>query len=120
MEKSQGRSETEERLRERPDHDLGSDIQQQVGQGSKEAGPESGTGLLDMTGSNIDTDTTHTAQRHTRSKSNENAETLDCMYTNLDSFLNKKNEILLKLADENPDIVALCELKPKNARYLLE
>jgi exonuclease III len=42
------------------------------------------------------------------------------MYANLDVFLNKKDEITLKLNEEKPDIVDLCELKPKNARYVLD
>ena len=41
-----------------------------------------------------------------------------CLYFNADSLLNKMEEAKQVIKLENPDIVAIVEVKPKNYRYL--
>lgn len=41
-------------------------------------------------------------------------------YSNVDVFINKKNEILAMINRLNPDVIALTEIKPKNASYELQ
>ena len=36
------------------------------------------------------------------------------MYSNVDVFLNKKNEFLAKIEEKQPKIIALTEILPKN------
>ena len=45
---------------------------------------------------------------------------LRSFYTNIDSFVNKREEFLMRIADVSPDIIGLTEMKPKNPRYLLQ
>ena len=47
-------------------------------------------------------------------------EGLTCLYSNIDSFLNKREEIQIILQEVNPDIIGFTELKPKNPRYILQ
>ena len=44
---------------------------------------------------------------------------LQCTYTNVDTFMNKKDEFLTTITDRKPDIIGLTEIKPKNNRYTL-
>ena len=39
---------------------------------------------------------------------------LKCVYTNVDSLSNKRDELNLLIADEHPEIIGLAEIKPKN------
>ena len=41
------------------------------------------------------------------------------MYSNLDTITNKLDELKARVNVENPTIIALTEIKPKNARYSL-
>ena len=41
------------------------------------------------------------------------------MYTNVDTFLNKRTELLFRIQQCNPDILGLTEIKPKNASWEL-
>ena len=34
--------------------------------------------------------------------------------TNIDSFINEREEFLIRLADSSPDVIGLTEVKPKN------
>ena len=45
--------------------------------------------------------------------------TLKCLYTNIDSFTNKKDELLLRLVDEDPDVVAVTEINQKRAGWII-
>ena len=45
---------------------------------------------------------------------------LKCIYTNVDSLLNKREELRVIAQDQNADIIGLTELKPKNNRYSLQ
>ena len=45
---------------------------------------------------------------------------IKCMYTNIDSFMNKRVELKTVIEDQKPDIIAITEMKPKNARYELQ
>jgi len=44
---------------------------------------------------------------------------LKCLYTNLDTFHNKKNELMSRISDSDPDIIGLTEIKPKTASWEL-
>ena len=48
-----------------------------------------------------------------------NSQSLKCIYTNADSFLNKFDEFKQRYVSENekPDIIAITEVLPKNMRY---
>ena len=39
---------------------------------------------------------------------------LKCLYTNADQFLNKKDDLLIAIADDQPDIMLITEVIPKN------
>ena len=39
------------------------------------------------------------------------------LYSNVDSFLNKKDEFLTRITKEKPDIIGLTEIRAKNERY---
>ena len=58
-------------------------------------------------------------------KSTENRRTrgtiddLTCMYTNIDSISNKLDELNVRIAELNPDVIGLTEVKYKNACYKL-
>ena len=41
------------------------------------------------------------------------------MYTNMDSFNNKRSEFQARVANLNPDVIGLTEVKPKNATWSL-
>ena len=45
---------------------------------------------------------------------------LKFLYTNMDTFLNKKDSLLLRIHTNDPDIIALTEIKPKFCRYPLQ
>jgi len=56
-----------------------------------------------------------------------NVKTSDCdagnikvMYSNVDSLLNKKDELITRISDDKPDIIALSEIKPKHAALFNE
>ena len=49
-----------------------------------------------------------------------NSSSLKCIYTNVDSFLNKREELKTRIHIESPQIIGLTELKPKNARFCLQ
>ena len=42
---------------------------------------------------------------------------LHCYYTNADQLNNKLNELKLIVMDQEPDVIAITEVKPKNNRY---
>ena len=44
---------------------------------------------------------------------------LKCLYTNLDTFHNKKNELMSRISDYDPDVIGLTEIKPKMASWEL-
>ena len=44
-----------------------------------------------------------------------NAKKRSCYYTNADSILNKRNELLFNISNSNPDIVCITEILPKNS-----
>jgi endonuclease/exonuclease/phosphatase family metal-dependent hydrolase len=44
---------------------------------------------------------------------------LKCMYTNMDTFVNKKAELLIRIEQLQPDIIGLTEVKPKHAEWAL-
>ena len=43
---------------------------------------------------------------------------MSCLYSNVDSLLNKRNELTAVLATHSPSIIALTELLPKNAKII--
>ncbi len=45
---------------------------------------------------------------------------LKCIYSNVDSLMNKRNELLHMIGKDNPDIICLTEILPKNTRYKVE
>ena len=45
---------------------------------------------------------------------------LKCFYTNCDTLTNKMDELLFYINTNNPDILVLTEVSPKNNRYLLQ
>ena len=47
-------------------------------------------------------------------------ETLTCFYSNADSLLNKRTELSVEIEIHNPDIIAICEVKPKTCRYTVQ
>ena len=42
---------------------------------------------------------------------------LKCIYTNADTLVNKMNELRTRIANTDPDIIAITETKPKHAKY---
>ena len=44
---------------------------------------------------------------------------LKCLYTNLDTFHIKKNELMCRISDSDPDIIGLTEIKHKMATWVL-
>ena len=44
---------------------------------------------------------------------------LKCMYTNLDSYNNKRSELLARIAQYQPDVIGLTEIMPKHATWKL-
>ena len=46
-----------------------------------------------------------------------NSHKLNCIYTNIDQLSNKFSELELLLYTDQPDIVLITEVKPKNSRY---
>ena len=52
--------------------------------------------------------------------SGEDFDVCKVLYSNVDSFLNKKDEFLIRIADLKPSIIALSEIKPKNASTFCE
>ena len=57
--------------------------------------------------------------KHKGTKSKKK-ESLTCFYSNADSLLNKRTELLVELEIHNPDIIAICEVKPKSCRYTVQ
>ena len=45
---------------------------------------------------------------------------LNCIYTNADSLINKRTELEARVAKLHPMIIAVTEIKPKNARFNIE
>ena len=45
---------------------------------------------------------------------------ITCFYTNADSLLNKRKELEVEVEINKPDIVAICEVKPKSCRYSVQ
>ena len=45
---------------------------------------------------------------------------LNCIYTNADSLINKRTELEARVAKLHPMIIAVTEVKPKNARLNIE
>ena len=45
---------------------------------------------------------------------------MTCMYTNLDSFNNKRTELEARILAVKPDVIGLAEVNPKNAKWTLE
>ena len=50
-------------------------------------------------------------------KSFVNKSNCKCLYTNADQYINKRNEMKILVDENQPDIVGITELKPKNPRY---
>ena len=46
-------------------------------------------------------------------------ESCKVVYSNVDSFLNKKDEFVIRLRELKPHIIGLCEVLPKNQLYSL-
>ena len=44
-------------------------------------------------------------------------EQLNCLYSNVDSLLNKKDELEARISQSKPDVIALTEIFPKNIQY---
>ena len=44
----------------------------------------------------------------------QNSNGLSVMYTNIDTYLNKREEFLIQIADTKPDIICLVEILPKS------
>lgn len=44
---------------------------------------------------------------------------LQCMYTNLDTFNNKRTELQARISIVSPDIIGITEVNPKNAKWTL-
>ena len=40
-----------------------------------------------------------------------------CIYTNADQYMNKRNEMNILVEEEQPDIIGITEVKPKQSRY---
>ena len=53
-------------------------------------------------------------------KTVKNKSTLTCFYSNADSLLNKRTELEVEMEINKPDIVAICEVKPKTCRYSVQ
>ena len=53
-------------------------------------------------------------------KTIKNIPMLKCFYTNCDTLTNKMDELLFYINTNNPDILVLTEVAPKNNRYLLQ
>ena len=53
-------------------------------------------------------------------KLNENSSHLLCMYTNVDSLFNKKEELLARVNALNPDIIGITEVLPKYCKFDLQ
>ena len=45
---------------------------------------------------------------------------INCMYTNCDTLTNKLSELTVAIELNNPDIIVLTEVTPKNNRYTLQ
>lgn len=45
---------------------------------------------------------------------------LKCFYSNVDSLLNKRSELLHVIECDNPDVICLTEILPKNARFYVQ
>ena len=45
---------------------------------------------------------------------------LKCFYKNCDTLTNKMDELLFYINTNNPDILVLTKVSPKNNRYLLQ
>ena len=45
---------------------------------------------------------------------------LICLYTNSDSLLNKRVELDVEIDIHKPDLIAICEIKPKKCRYSVQ
>ena len=45
---------------------------------------------------------------------------LNCMYSNVDSLLNKRSELLSLISEKEPDIICLTEILPKNIRHSIQ
>jgi exonuclease III len=56
-------------------------------------------------------------QRDQQSNSVNSIQRLNCTYTNVDTFLNKRNEFSHYVAIEKPDIICLVEILPKNTKF---
>ena len=57
---------------------------------------------------------------HAGRRGNFDGEQLSCMYTNSDSLINKFDELKDRIKEENPDIIGITEVLPKNSRYIVE
>ena len=57
-------------------------------------------------------------QKHVHS-STRTCSNLRSFYTNIDSFVNKREDFLMRIADVSPYIIGLTEIKPKNPQYVL-
>lgn len=62
----------------------------------------------------------HKALINNKSHSDYTKTKLSCMYTNIDSLLNKRIELNALVNYHKPDIIALTEIKPKRCRYSIE
>lgn len=59
----------------------------------------------------------HSFKPFTIFDSNENAKQCTCIYTNCDSYLNKRAEFQAVLDLHEPALIAMTEIKPKHSRY---
>lgn len=57
--------------------------------------------------------------KNTKKPVNNENEKLTYLYSNVDSFRDKKEEILILVNEHNPDLIGLVELKPKTGTYTL-
>ena len=39
---------------------------------------------------------------------------LKCFYTNADQFVNKRDDLLMMISDDRPDLILITEVIPKN------
>ena len=42
------------------------------------------------------------------------------MYTNVDNIMNKRNELMNIIGEDNPDVICVTEILPKNSKYAVE
>jgi len=59
-------------------------------------------------------------EENKKNRKSNKPKNIRCIYTNADSLLNKRNELLVVIEELKPDVIGITEVKPKHCRFTLQ